>query len=153
MIWPTPLAPGTKRWLPCASLGTWGPPTGLYGVLADSLGLPDAEYLIDWDLAPTPPAPGTKRGRPCTSWSPWGPATGLCGVSADSLGLPGAEYLIERDLTPTPPALGTKRGRPCASWAPWELPTYRVIWGISSFVVAPSCKISYQPLALLLKRS
>ena len=53
MIGPTSLAPGTKRWLPCASLGTWGPPTGLYGVLADSLGLPDAEYLIERDLTPT----------------------------------------------------------------------------------------------------
>ena len=76
MIRPMPPAPRTKRGRPCASLSPWGPPTGLYRVSADLLGLPDAEYLIDWDLAPTPPAPGTKRGRPCTSWSPWGPPTG-----------------------------------------------------------------------------
>ena len=34
---------------------------GHFGVSMDSLGLPDAEYLTDWDLAPTPPAPGTKE--------------------------------------------------------------------------------------------
>ena len=56
---PTPLAPGTKRCRPCASWRPWGPPTGLYGVSADSLGLPDAESLIGWDLAPTPLAPET----------------------------------------------------------------------------------------------
>ena len=48
--------------MPCASWGPWGPPTGLYGVSADSLGLPDAEYLIEWDLAPTPPAPEGPKG-------------------------------------------------------------------------------------------
>ena len=84
-----------EKGMPCASWGPWGPPTGLYGVSADSLGLPDAEYLTDWDLAPTPPAPGTKRSRQCASWGPWGPLTGLYGVLADSLGLPDAEYLID----------------------------------------------------------
>ena len=34
--------------------------TGLYGVSADLLGLPDPEFVIGWDLAPTPLGPGTK---------------------------------------------------------------------------------------------
>ena len=45
-------------------LGDFEPPTGSYGVSADSLGLPDAEYDIGRDLPPSPLAPGTKRGRP-----------------------------------------------------------------------------------------
>ena len=80
--------------MPCASWGPWGPPTGLYGVSADSLGLPDAEYLIDWDLAPTPPAPGNKRGRPCASWTPWKPPTGSFWGISGFVGTPDAEYLI-----------------------------------------------------------
>ena len=55
MISPTLPAPGTKRCLPCASWGPWGPPTGSYGVSAYSLRLLDAEYVISWDLAPPPP--------------------------------------------------------------------------------------------------
>ena len=58
-----------EKGMPCASWGPWGPPTGLYGVSADSLGLPDAEYFIGWDMAPQSLAPETKRGRPCASWS------------------------------------------------------------------------------------
>ena len=54
MISPTVPVPGTKRCLPCASWGTWGPLTGSYGVSADSLRLPDAEYVIGWDLALPP---------------------------------------------------------------------------------------------------
>ena len=72
LIRPTPPAPRTKRGRPCASLSPWGPPTGLYGVSADSLGLPDAEYFIGWDLASLPPAPEIKRGRPCASLRPTG---------------------------------------------------------------------------------
>ena len=94
MIWPTPPAPGTKRGMPCASWGPWGPPTGLYGVSAVLLGLPDAEYPIDWDLAPTPPAPVTKRGRPCASWIPWKPPTGSFWGISGFVGTPDAEYLI-----------------------------------------------------------
>ena len=69
MIWPTPSAPGTKRGMPCSSWGPWGPLTGLYGVSADLLGLPDAEYFIGWDLAPTPPASGTQKCRQFASWT------------------------------------------------------------------------------------
>ena len=83
---PTPPAPGTKRCWPCASWSTWGPLTGLYGVSADLLGLPDPEFVIGWDLAPTPLGPGTKRCCPCASWSTWGPLSTYYGygVSVDS---------------------------------------------------------------------
>ena len=40
-------------------LGDFEPPTGSYGVSADSLRLPDAEYFVAQDLAPPPPSPGT----------------------------------------------------------------------------------------------
>ena len=80
--------------MPYASWGPWGPPTGLYGVSANSFGLPDAEYLIDWDLAPTPPAPGTKRGRACASWTPWKPPTGSFWGISGFVDTPDAEYLI-----------------------------------------------------------
>ena len=42
-------------------LGALGTTYRLYGVSADLLGLPDAEYFIFWYLAPTPLSSGTKN--------------------------------------------------------------------------------------------
>ena len=85
---PTAPAPGTKRFRPCASSGSWGALTGENEVSADLLGLPGEEFFMGWYVPLTTPAPGTKRCRPCASWRPWGALTGAIEVSTDLLGLP-----------------------------------------------------------------
>ena len=83
--------------MPCASWGPWGPPTGLYGVSANFLGLPDAEYLINWDLTPTRPL-HQHQGPKGVGHVHLGPLgnhlQGHFGVSVYLLGLTDAQYLI-----------------------------------------------------------
>ena len=67
---PTTLALGTKRCRLCGSRGPWGALTGINGVSAAWLVLPDEELFMDGgDVPPTTLAPWTKRCKPCATHS------------------------------------------------------------------------------------